>query len=282
MSSAIVVGARAALAPSLELVRRSLAAEDAYTLARLKVLERIPGNPVGVAWRALDDGAIAMMAKKLPSPSFNSVRGLAAGHARYIAPLVAWYRDNEADGRFEMVPGLFHDDLGRELHRVGYYASDFHTSLIAAADAAPDAVRADVVHAADADTMEQFLDAYVAGWQIPPDFAAQFKASVLPWLHEPGWSLYVARLDGRPAAAGILYLHDKVGYFADSTTDPAARGRGLQTALLACRWHDARAAGAEVVCSGAAFLSTSHRNMERLGMRIQFTRSIWTACATTS
>src|SRR5262249_27772107 len=108
------------------------------------------------------------------------------------------------------------------------------------------------------------------------------KANVRPWLHEPGWTLYLARIEGRPAAAATLYLHRKVGYFADAATDPAFRGHGLHSALLTRRWQDARAAGADVVCSGAAFLSTSHRNMERLGMRLQFTRAIWTECPATS
>ena len=46
-------------------------------------------------------------------------------------------------------------------------------------------------------------------------------------------------------------------------------------------WPDAaravpKAAGVDFVCSGAKFLSASHRNMERMGMRIQFVRAIWT------
>jgi hypothetical protein len=35
----------------------------------------------------------------------------------------------------------------------------------------------------------------------------------------------------------------------------------------------------DFVCSGADFLSTSHRNMERVGMRMLFLRSIWTQLA---
>ena len=124
--------------------------------------------------------------------------------------------------------------------------------------------------------MEDFLAAYVLGWGIPEAFRDQFKQNVRPWLGEPGWSLYLARVDGRPAAAAILFVHDGVGYFADSATDPAFRGRGLHAALLRRRLADASAAGVDFVCSGADFLSTSHRNMERAGMRLLFLRSIWT------
>jgi hypothetical protein len=36
------------------------------------------------------------------------------------------------------------------------------------------------------------------------------------------------------------------------------------------------APGADVIFGGAAPFSTSHRNMERVGMRLQFMRSLWT------
>ena len=263
------------LPPSLDLIARTIAAEDAYTLSRLKVLERIPGNPIGIAYRMVDEGVTALMARHANWPSFNSVRGLRAGHERHIEPLVKWYRDNGVKGHFEMVPGFFHGDLGRELQRLGYYQADFHCSLIAAADAVPTSNGIAAEQVTDAAAMEEYLDAYAAGWKFPENERGRFKTNVRAWLRELDWSLYLTRIDGRPAAAATLYLHRKVGYFADAATDPAFRGRGLHTALLQRRWQDARAAGADVVCSGAAFLSASHRNMERLGMRLQFTRSIW-------
>lgn len=123
--------------------------------------------------------------------------------------------------------------------------------------------------------MQQFLAAYVDGWGIPDAASDQFKQNVSPWLGQPGWSLYVARAEGHPAAAAILFVHAGVGYLADCATAPACRGRGLHAALLCRRLRDASAAGVDLVCSGADFLSTSHRNMERAGMRILFLRSIW-------
>jgi GNAT superfamily N-acetyltransferase len=96
------------------------------------------------------------------------------------------------------------------------------------------------------------------------------------WLGRPGWSLFLARVDGWPVAEGILYVKDGVGYLADASCDPNYRRHGLQAALLARRIAEARDAGAAFVCSGAAYLSTSHRNMERAGMRILFNSAIWT------
>jgi GNAT superfamily N-acetyltransferase len=264
------------LIPSLDLIHRIVDAEASYTLSRLQVLERIPGNPIGIAHRRIDDGVVAYMARHLPVPYFNSVVGLRAGHAHHIAPLVAWYRDNGVNGRFEMVPGNYDAGLGRELARLGYYQSGFHAALIGEPDClpAPAANGIAVERVASAPIMEDYLDAYIAGWGIPD--GARFKANIRPWRDQAGWSLYLARADGRPAAAATLYVRDKVGYCADGATDPAFRGRGLHAALLRRRIADATAAGVDVVCGGAEYLSASHRNMERVGMRVMFTRSIWT------
>src|SRR5262249_17387017 len=274
------IGPPPRLLPSLDLIQRTIAAEDAYTLSRIKVLERVPGNPWGVEYRLLDDGVVALMARQVRSPSFNSVRGLRARHERHIESLVRWYRDNDVAGRFEMAPGLFDAGLGRELGRLGYCHSEFHCSLIGEPDVVPASDAAAVERVTDAAAMEDYLDAYAAQWKHGDK--ERFKANARTWLHEPDWSLYLARVDGRPAAAATLFVHRKVGYFADAATDPAFRGRGLHRALLARRWQDARAAGVDFVCSGAGFLTSSHRNMERSGMRIQFNRAIWTECAPTS
>ena len=263
------------LAPSLDLVRRTLAADVSYTVSRMQVLERIRGNPIGIAYRWIDSTAVALMSGVLPA--FSRVVGLRPEHALYVGPLVNWYRSQGVKPTFEMVPGMFDAGLGRELTRRGLCPSGFHTALIGAPGAAtPDDGQIEVEPVLDADAMERYLDAYVAGWAIPPKDHVQFKANVRPWREQPGWSLYLAQMKGRPAAAGTLYIHERVGYLADAATDPSCRGQGLQSALLRRRIKDAGAAGVDFVCSGAAPFSTSHRNMERAGMRIQFIRSLWT------
>jgi hypothetical protein len=262
--------------PSLELVHRVNAASIAYTVARLGVLQRIPGNPIGVAIRSFDDGA-ALAARDLPVPFFNAVVGLGAGQADLVAPLTQWLRDHGAKPRFEIAAGDDDSAIARELTRLGLFQSGFHAALIGEPDASaaqPEGVA--IEHVASAAGMEDFLAAYALGWDIPETAREQFKANVRAWPEQPGWSLYVARVEGEPAASAILFIHEGVGYFADSATGPAFRGRGLHAALLARRWRDASLAGVDCVCSGAAFLSTSHRNMERAGMRLLFLRAIWT------
>jgi GNAT superfamily N-acetyltransferase len=203
--------------------------------------------------------------------------GLRRGQADRIVPLVDWYRENGVAGRFEIAAGDDEPALGRELARLGFFQSGCHAALIGEPDLDV-SVPADaaIEPVATGEQMEDFLAAYVLGWGIPEAFRDQFKHNVRPWFGQPGWSLYLARIEGRPAATATLFVHARVGYFADSATDPAFRGRGLHAALLRRRLADASAAGVDFVCSGADFLSTSHRNMERAGMRLLFLRSVWT------
>jgi hypothetical protein len=49
----------------------------------------------------------------------------------------------------------------------------------------------------------------------------------------------------------------------------------VQTALIARRIADAEAAGAELICSGATLGSASQRNLERAGLKLAYTKTVW-------
>lgn len=261
--------------PSVALLRRTIDIDIAYTLTRLRVLERLEGNPVGIAYRRFGQRGYALMAQYLPVASFNRIVGLEPGDESGLAAMLQWYRAHEVRPQIELVPGLADAAMAHELSRLGFAPSAYHAALIAVPRGAPPPARGvDVERVRNPQTFDDFLNAYCAGWGIPQ--RDQFKRNVRPWLNEPGWSLFLGRADGKPAAEGILYVRDGTAYLADASTDPAFRGRGLHAALLNARLAAAAEQGADVAVSGAAFLSASHRNMERADMRLQFARSLWT------
>jgi GNAT superfamily N-acetyltransferase len=263
------------LAPSVDLARRVTEAATAYTVARMQVLERIPGNPIGIGYRWIDESTVALVSRLLPS--FMRVVGLRPGHEAHIEAIMNWYREFGVNPTFDIVPGMYDAALGRELARHGFFPSGFHASLIAEPDCAgAESADIDIEPVLSADAMEHYLDAYVAGWGIAEKDHAQFKSNVRPWRDQPGWSLYLGRVDGRPAAAATLFANGGVGYLADAATAPAFRGHGLHVALLRRRIRDASAAGVDFIFSGAEPMGTSHRNMERAGLRLHFVRTKWT------
>jgi ribosomal protein S18 acetylase RimI-like enzyme len=87
---------------------------------------------------------------------------------------------------------------------------------------------------------------------------------------------YLARVDGQPAAAAILSLHDGIAYLANASALPDHRNRGCHSALIATRMRDAVAAGCDTVIGLAEVASTSHRNMERAGLHTLATIAAWT------
>jgi len=114
------------IVPSLDRVQRTLAVDVSYTISRMKVLERLPGNRSASAI----DGWINGRSFDVAFAVLLSRGRLRAGHEPQIEQLVSWYRDHGIKPRFEMVPGHYEATLGRELVRLGFFQSGFHVSLI--------------------------------------------------------------------------------------------------------------------------------------------------------
>jgi GNAT superfamily N-acetyltransferase len=86
---------------------------------------------------------------------------------------------------------------------------------------------------------------------------------------------FLAGVDGRPGAAGVLCLHEGVALFGGAATIPELRRRGLQTALLHERMRYAFDHGCDIAMMVAHPGSDSQRNAERQGFRIAYTRTKW-------
>jgi GNAT superfamily N-acetyltransferase len=86
---------------------------------------------------------------------------------------------------------------------------------------------------------------------------------------------FLGEIDGIPAAAGVLCIHDGVALFAGSATVPEFRRRGLQAALLRERMRYAFDHGCDLAMMVAEPGSDSQRNAERKGFRIAYTRTKW-------
>jgi GNAT superfamily N-acetyltransferase len=258
-----------------DLVRRLTCINIAYTASRMGVImKRSPD--LGCEIKMLEGGAAAFMSRSIPSPHFNRVVGLSAGQEHLVAELDDWYRAAGAKGGFAFAPDDFSPAFGKALMALGYYPSEFDTMLYGAPQAfAPAGDSIDIVEVTSAEVIEPFLDVLLAGWSVPEQFRDGSKANMRGWLGLADWQLFLARLDGRPGAAGVLFVNDNVGYFPDAATHPTFRGNGLQSALLRHRSAVAAARGLDLIYSHAAFGSISHRNMERIGLRVLCTRMLW-------
>ncbi|ODT78073.1 MAG: hypothetical protein ABS76_25125 [Pelagibacterium sp. SCN 64-44] len=262
------------LVTSAEMVTRAMNTDLAYTMQRMRVIEEREGNPLGIAIRHFG-AATALAAAKLPSARFNRVVGLSPTDVDKLPEILKWYADLGLAPRVEIRPGNLDYTLADGLTRAGFRQTRFHASLVGSAMKTP-APHLDISSVETPEAMEQFLDVYLAGWGVPHAVHDGAKANMRGWLGLPDWHLYLARVEGQPAATAILFLHEKAAYFADTCVHPDFRGRHLQSALLAHYKTDAVRYGADLLCGQAAFGSTSHRNMERAELRLLHTQAEWT------
>ena len=86
---------------------------------------------------------------------------------------------------------------------------------------------------------------------------------------------FLAEVDGKPGAAGVLCIHGGVALFGGAATIPELRRCGLQAALLEQRMRYAFEHGCDIAMMVAEAGSNSQRNGERKGFRIAYTRIKW-------
>jgi GNAT superfamily N-acetyltransferase len=132
----------------------------------------------------------------------------------------------------------------------------------------------------DARLADAWSEIAVQNFGFPPPFLGWLRA-----LHgREGWHLYLA-LDGEtPVATGALYLSEsdagRIGQLTFAGTLPEHRGRGAQSAIVARRVEDARAAGARWIVSETdeerpERPNPSTRNLVRLGFPVAYVRANW-------
>ncbi|HYR94099.1 MAG TPA: GNAT family N-acetyltransferase [Methylomirabilota bacterium] len=105
-----------------------------------------------------------------------------------------------------------------------------------------------------------------------PQFVAMVDALVRS--RRRGLRAYLGRIDGEPAATGMLFDVRPVGGLGNGSVRPAFRGRGLQTAMIAHRIREGWARGYRIFF-GQTINPVSAHNMEDLGWRKLYTEHDW-------
>lgn len=111
------------------------------------------------------------------------------------------------------------------------------------------------------------------GWEEPEDHGRGRLYAAAIGL--PGWHHYLAYVEGAPAAAAALCVHEGVALCMVATTDPAYRGRGLQRLLIARRLADAVALGCDLASTETVEENASPRNFRRAGFRLLTRRQMY-------
>jgi GNAT superfamily N-acetyltransferase len=92
----------------------------------------------------------------------------------------------------------------------------------------------------------------------------------------PGAMAFLARIEDKVVGGcgGRVIPEARIAAFFGTATLPEYRGRGVQTALIAQRRHEAALAGCEYAVVSTMPGSGSQRNMERRGFRVAYTKTV--------
>jgi GNAT superfamily N-acetyltransferase len=252
--------------------------------AHVQLVERLATeseNRLGAAVRRFGGDVTATRVTTQPEVQWlQHVTGLTPHETSVIGGVLAWYAEHDLHPRFELAPAHDFAPLAAALAERGFHQTEFIDLLwapVRAAGAGRDDL-ADVqvvrVEPGSSDAVD-FARVLLAGHgadEAPPEHAAALASLA----DVDGRSCYLARVDNVSLGAAILTVLEGVGYLANASTVPDARGRGAQQALIARRIADAAAAGCDVMASLANPWTSSHRNIERAGLRVAYTKISWT------
>ncbi|WP_217592988.1 GNAT family N-acetyltransferase [Cohnella sp. GbtcB17] len=274
------------LLPSLALVRDIEASEIEFMTDRMLAIQGRPGNPEGVEIVRFGN-AVGFYSKTMPWPAFNTVKGLSEADADEIDSIVAFYGERGRAVQFEAVPGLASPNLLRKLTEAGFYPSGIHTSMYmqperreerqagSAQDAAAGSATISIEPLRE-DQMELYASIHCRATGLPEAGISPVAANNRVLYGRPGWQFYLAYADGVAAAAGVLFTQGDIASFTFAAVLPEYRNRGLHRRLLDARIEEAHRRGCRIAVSQCAYLSQSHRNMDRAGMKLGYVRTTWT------
>lgn len=249
-----------------------------YSLSRLEGMQQAEGNPLRIEIKRYGNLNAFMI---VTWPDFwygNKVLGLDPSGEIYLAEIIDLFAGHHLNYRFEIMPGNLNSSLASRLHKLGFCQMSFNTAVygqpsLAVRTSPNEQIK---VREVQPNEIDLFLDLYQDGFELPR-LKHREREAVLSWLNRAKSSLYlcIAHIDDLPAGVGILHIEKGIGLLADATTLPAFRGKGCHTAMIHHRIAQAEKQDCDLLTSFVEFGSTSHLNLERAGLRVAYTKSIW-------
>ena len=184
-----------------EQVARIRRAASAFMVGWVEGLRDLPGNPARVHVERLGD-VVALACGTLPDLDFvNTTHGLDPAAADRVGDVTALYRRLGLRGWTEVAPAAGVDALLERLSAAGWSQAGFWCSFHGPAVAPPAPAGVEVAEAGEPD-MADFARIHLDGHEVRGEDRNPAEAAVRAWYGRPGWRLYLARVDGAPAACG--------------------------------------------------------------------------------
>ena len=265
-----------ALLVTCDLARRLEAAEAAFNLARLRALSGQCDNAAGVEIAHFGRAVCTWVGSRANNPSGNRVLGFSDEDAAALEEIVGWFRQRGGRMWFDAAPPLVGGATLQHLTALGLQPARFFSVLCIDPARAPGAEMSatDIRRIAPDRQAHDFAVPFCTGYGIPPEAHEATERSLPLEYSDPGWRIYVAYLEGQPAAVACLHLEGTVGCVAAMATAPQFRRRGCQSALLRRCIADSAAEGCQLLAYQTGPASDSERNVLRAGFQVAYTKLV--------
>jgi GNAT superfamily N-acetyltransferase len=261
------------------LAARIEAAEAATALALARALQQVNPKTVAAAEPAL--GGYALFGG-VGSPMTHALGIGMTGAADEAAfdRMEEFFRSRGSASLIDLCP-MADPTVIRMVHERGYHVIEFNNILVREVVAEPvpeigtreafpvsgGGLHIEKVQRQDTETWANVVArGFLEQDQVPAEFMEMMSGG-------PGMSdCFLARLNGQPAGGGAVGIRGGVASFYGDSTLVAARGHGIQRALIEQRLAHAARAGCDVATVAVVPGSGSHRNYERCGFQLVYMR----------
>ncbi len=244
----------------------------AYTRAQKRLRP-----PNGCEVEAVADGFATFAGKQSP---LNKASGIGFADPLSITALdqiERFYRRKNVLPRIELCP-LADDSLRALLAERGYRLEQFFNVYYRVVGGQrPYPIKLPphtTIHQTQPDDADEWINVTTCGFESttsPSQLGLEIQA---PNFHSANSTCYMVRAGKKMVAGGMMATHNKISEFGGTSTLPAYRRQGLQTALLHTRLNMVR----EMGCDFAMVLTTpgtnSQRNIESVGFRLAYTKVV--------
>lgn len=227
-------------------------------------------------------GAWAFITPSQPNTLFNRCIGLGDDDFDQVERIEAFYRAHDVPPRFDLCPPRRSAAMVERLTSAGYEI-ETHPGFSRRFAIASPGTAADVDEPngitirpiGNPDDLDHFLSIQATIW--PEDGPRTFaRLQRLRASHgHPALRRYLAWADGSPVATAAMGVHEGVAFLFAGAVLKSHRKRGIQTAFLHRRLHDAHKLGTDLAATLVTPGSASERNLNRAGFATACDRELW-------
>lgn len=181
---------------------------------------------------------------------------------------------------FYLAHSGFDSEVAQKLTAAGFYMADWTQTILYGLPLkdAPRLPAGITIEQVTYESIELAAEIAAEGNEWPKEWRESAKDGVRKSIQQPHFQLYLASLNNEPAGIGDLSLrNDGWSTMGGAAVPPRFRKKGIHSALIQHRLHEAHKNKSELVVGCANFDSASFRNQQRLGMRLGYIEATWKA-----